>query len=835
MVASAVRMRTPSAMFLSKGALSLRRPQTVHRFKDLAQSQLPSLSALSRYYASKSFPPHTIISMPALSPTMNAGNIGVWQKKAGDALQPGDVLVEIETDKAQMDFEFQEEGVLAKVLSETGEKDVAVGTPIAVLVEEGTDVSAFESFSLEDAGSEKPAAGAAESKSESKEEAAPASSTPEPQPAAIEPETSGEKLQPALDREANISPAAKALALEKGVPLKALKGTGRGGQITKEDVEKYQPSVAAIAGATYEDIPLTSMRKTIASRLQQSMRENPHYFVSTTLSVTKLLKLRQALNASADGKYKLSVNDFLVKACAAALLKVPAVNSSWREENGQVVIRQHNTADISVAVATPNGLITPVVKNVQGLGLSSISNQIKDLGKRARDNKLKPEEYQGGTFTISNMGMNAAIERFTAVINPPQAGILAVGTTRKVAVPVETAEGTAVEWDDQIVVTGSFDHKVVDGAVGAEWIKELKKVVENPLELLFRAPDINRVYRDESESTASLIDVDSPHVQSVDADFLNQEVKTTTQAERIEREEQEAIAERERIEKAKAKAKAEAKAKANRVRRNKSNPVYLGNAVILALTGAGLGFGAYKKHAQGKLSWQLVGLWSGIVGAVGAVDYFVSKCQIAASLASLSRTIDDYSALSKKELIPEKQEKAFERVKNFRTELADYRLHFERLRKQREDAQSVTNRNELLGRRPHNTATPENPYAQSSLPNPSPFGNPSSARSGLGFGGGAADYTRETHALREQSFLANTGTQLDEFLDRGRAVLADLGQQREVLKGTQRRLYSVANTLGVSGETIRKVERRAKQDKWIFWVGVLIFFLFCWAVLHFLR
>lgn len=358
--------------------------------------------------------------------------------------------------------------------------------PIGVLVEEGTDVGAFESFSIEDAGGEKKGAAPEPEKKEApaaKEAAAPKPSAA-PEPAPQEPESTGEKLQPSLDREPTISPAAKALALEKGVPLKSVKGTGRGGQITKQDIENFKPSAAAAAGPTYEDIPLTSMRKTIASRLQQSTRENPHYFVSTTLSVTKLLKLRQALNASANGQYKLSVNDFLVKACAAALLKVPAVNSSWHEENGQVVIRQHNTADISVAVATPSGLITPVVKNVQGLGLSSISNQVRDLGKRARDNKLKPEEYLGGTFTISNMGMNDAIERFTAVINPPQAGILAVGTTRKVAVPVETEEGTSVEWDDQIVVTGSFDHKVVDGAVGGEWIKELKKVVENPLELL---------------------------------------------------------------------------------------------------------------------------------------------------------------------------------------------------------------------------------------------------------------------------------------------------------------------------------------------------------------
>lgn len=473
---------------LLKGASYLRRPQSIYRLKDAVRPQLPLVSALSRYYASKSYPPHTIITMPALSPTMTAGNIGAWQKKAGDTLSPGDVLVEIETDKAQMDFEFQEEGVLAKILKEAGEKDVAVGNPIAVMVEEGTDIAPFESFTLEDAGGDKAPPGQKAEQEEPKEVAAkqPApSAEAEPKPEAVEPEVTGERLQPALDREPQISPAAKALALEKGVPIKALKGTGRGGQITKEDVEKYKPSVsAAAAGPTYEDIPITSMRKTIANRLQQSMRENPHYFVSATLSVTKLLKLRQALNASADGKYKLSVNDFLVKACAAALLKVPAVNSSWREEGGQAVIRQHKTVDISVAVATPVGLITPVVKNVQNLGLASISNQIKDLGKRARDNKLKPEEYQGGTFTISNMGMNPAVERFTAVINPPQAAILAVGTVRKVAVPVETEEGTSVEWDDQIVVTGSFDHKVVDGAVGGEWIKELKRVVENPLELL---------------------------------------------------------------------------------------------------------------------------------------------------------------------------------------------------------------------------------------------------------------------------------------------------------------------------------------------------------------
>ncbi|PGG98095.1 hypothetical protein AJ79_08976 [Helicocarpus griseus UAMH5409] len=213
--------------------------------------------------------------------------------------------------------------------------------------------------------------------------------------------------------------------------------------------------------------------------------------------------------------------------------------------------------------------------------------------------------------------------------------------------------------------------------------------------------------------------------------------------------------------------------------------------------------------------------------------------QISASLTSFCRTIDDYSSLSKQELIPAKQELAFERLKNFRNELADYRQLFDRLKQEREEAQSATNRNELLGRRPHHAATPENPYAHSNLPTSSPFGNPSQRSStsggGLSFSGGPGDYTRESHAFREQSFISNTNTQLDEFLERGRAVLGDLGQQREILKGTQRRLYSVANTLGVSGDTIRTIERRARQDKWIFWGGVLVFFGFCWAVLHYLR
>lgn len=223
------------------------------------------------------------------------------------------------------------------------------------------------------------------------------------------------------------------------------------------------------------------MRKVIASRLQESVQNNPHFFVTSSLSVSKLLKLRQALNSSSEGKYKLSVNDFLIKAISIASKKVPVVNSSWRGET----IRQFSSVDVSVAVSTPTGLITPIVTGVEGRGLESISNKVKELAKKARDNKLKPEEYQGGTISISNMGMNNAVDHFTAVINPPQAAILAVGTTKKVAVPVQNEDGSAgVEWDDQITITASFDHKVVDGAVGAEWIREFKKVIENPLALL---------------------------------------------------------------------------------------------------------------------------------------------------------------------------------------------------------------------------------------------------------------------------------------------------------------------------------------------------------------
>jgi len=384
---------------------------------------------------------------------------------------------------------------LAKLLKGSGEKDVAVGNPIAVMVEEAGDVEAFADFTVEDAGGNKdaPKADKKEGQEASMATESPDSGSgtaPKKAESSVEqPESTGERMQTTLERGPSIAPAAQKLALEKGIAISSIKGSGPGGRITKQDVEKAKaapaPATAGASAPTYEDIPASSMRKTIAARLTESMNQNPHYFVASSISVSKLLKLRQALNASADGKYKLSVNDLLIKAVAAAARKVPAANSSWRTIDGEVVVRQHNVVDVSVAVATPVGLMTPIVKNAHASGLETISSQIKELGKRARDGKLKPDEYQGGTITISNMGMNDAIDRFTAVINPPQACIVAIGAVKKVAVPKENEDGSdGVAWDEQMVITGSFDHKVVDGAVAGEYMKALKQVIESPLELM---------------------------------------------------------------------------------------------------------------------------------------------------------------------------------------------------------------------------------------------------------------------------------------------------------------------------------------------------------------
>ncbi|KAH3687036.1 hypothetical protein WICPIJ_001980 [Wickerhamomyces pijperi] len=434
-----------------------------------------------------SYPPHTIIGMPALSPTMTHGNVAVWNKAVGDQLSPGEAIAEIETDKAQMDFEFQEDGYLAKILLDAGAKDIPVNTPIAVYVEDKADVAAFADFTVE-AEAPKPAAAAA-TEAPKETAAAPAAAAAEASKPASTPKTSAAAPSDRIIA----SPLAKTLALANGIALKGVQGTGPYGRIVKADVEKLISAAAAkpaasasasgasVSGTSYEDIPITSMRKVIGKRLLESTQTNPSYIVSSSISVSKLLKLRQSLNATANDRYRLSINDILIKAIAVASKRVPEANSHWIE--AQDVIRKYNNVDVSVAVATPTGLITPIVKNAESKGLFEISATVKDLGKRAKENKLKPEEYQGGTICISNLGMNPAVNFFTSIINPPQATILAIGTVNKVAVEDLAAEH-GFRFDEQINITGTFDHRVIDGAKGGEFIKALKDVIENPLELL---------------------------------------------------------------------------------------------------------------------------------------------------------------------------------------------------------------------------------------------------------------------------------------------------------------------------------------------------------------
>lgn len=455
-----------------------------------ALRRLPAASKHAAYAFSTAsrcladWPSHTVINMPALSPTMTLGGIAGWSKLVGDELSPGEAIAEIETDKASMDFEFQEDGFLAKILVEEGAKDVPVGKPIAVYVEDKADVAAFEKFTAADAGGDA-AAPAQDQKADSadkKTDSAPASSSS----SSSTPSSSASSSSP---NRIFASPLAKTIALDKGISLKNIKGSGPNGRIVAKDVENYKapaaaaasPASAAGSGPSYEDVPISSMRKTIASRLLQSTQQSPSYIVLSQISVSKLLKLRKALNDSAEDRYKLSINDLLIKAIAKAALRVPAVNSSWLGEEG--IIRTYSTVDVSVAVATPTGLITPIVRNAHIAGLASISALVKDLGKRAKAGKLAPEEYQGGTICISNLGMNKAVNSFTSIINPPQLCILAIGTLDKKAVPSSVNEQGFV-FDDIITITGTFDHRTVDGAMGGEFINALKKIVENPLEML---------------------------------------------------------------------------------------------------------------------------------------------------------------------------------------------------------------------------------------------------------------------------------------------------------------------------------------------------------------
>ncbi|WWD18282.1 pyruvate dehydrogenase complex dihydrolipoamide acetyltransferase [Kwoniella shandongensis] len=452
-------------------------------------------------------------TMPAMSPTMTEGGITEWKKKEGESFSAGDVLIEVETDKATIDVEAQDDGIMAKILRQDGEKGIAVGTPIAIIGEEGDDLSGADALAAtaDEAPSAVPQKGddaapkeTEEKKPEPKKEESKASTTPmlgtpadETKYGSGNQDTSAQKA-PELASQGEkpkffASPLARKIALEKGIPLGEIKGSGPEGRIVRADVEKYKPSASSAAktptsGATalpgkaapassaeYEDVPTSNMRKTIGKRLTESKQQLPHYYLTVEVNMDRVLKLRQLFNKAGEGKTKLSVNDFIVKAASLALAEVPEANSAWLGET----IRTYKKADICVAVATPNGLITPIIKDVGAKGLASISAETKALASRAREGKLKPEEYQGGSFTISNLGM-FGIDNFTAIINPPQSCILAIGKTdSKLVLAPEEPKGFK---EIQVMkATLSSDHRTVDGAVGAKWLKAFKDYMEQPL------------------------------------------------------------------------------------------------------------------------------------------------------------------------------------------------------------------------------------------------------------------------------------------------------------------------------------------------------------------
>ncbi|HUO92751.1 MAG TPA: pyruvate dehydrogenase complex dihydrolipoamide acetyltransferase [Rhizomicrobium sp.] len=452
----------------------------------------------------------TQILMPALSPTMEEGKLAKWLVKEGDEVHSGDILAEIETDKATMEFEAVDEGKIGKILVPEGTEGVKVNQPIAVLLADGEkpgnghDIPAAMQ-SIKDAVK-------AEAKPAAKAEAPAKKDAPAPEPVEAKSATKTEAPKPAPqprsagEHRVFASPLAKRLAAQAGIDIAAIQGSGPRGRIVKADVEEAKKSgvkaapkpavqapgrtetvtgIAPLPDARlfykpddYTEIPHDSMRKSIAKRLTTSKALIPHFYLTIDCNIDQLLEARARLNAAApkgEGAYKLSVNDFVVKACAAALMRVPEVNASWTDTS----MLRHKHADIGVAVALDFGLITPIVFAAETKGLVTISNEVKSLAERARAKKLKPQEYEGGGFAISNLGM-FGIKEFTAVINPPHAAILAVGAGEERAV----VRGGKIETANIMSVTLSCDHRVIDGATGARFLQAFKLFIEDPAAML---------------------------------------------------------------------------------------------------------------------------------------------------------------------------------------------------------------------------------------------------------------------------------------------------------------------------------------------------------------
>jgi pyruvate dehydrogenase E2 component (dihydrolipoamide acetyltransferase) len=457
------------------------------------------------------------ILMPALSPTMEKGNLAKWLKKEGDKVKSGDVIAEIETDKATMEVEAVDEGTIAKIVVPEGTQDVPVNDVIAVLAGDGEDAKAAaaappssKSEAKAEAKSETKGEAKAEAKSEAKAESVKSEPAPAkaPTPAAASPAPAKPAAPQANGHDRTFSsPLARRLAKEAGIELTRIGGSGPHGRIIARDVEDAKsgkglkaPAAAPAAGApsiapgmsdkailalfepgSYEIVPHDGMRRTIAQRLTASVQTVPHFYLTMDCDIGKLLAAREQINESAPKDkekkplYKLSVNDFVIKAMAIALQRIPNCNVSWTEAG----MLKHKHSDIGVAVAMPGGLITPIIRTAETKSLSTISAEMKDFAARARARKLKPEEYQGGTTAISNLGMYG-IKDFTAVINPPHATILAVGTSEERAV----VRNGKIEAAHIMSVTLSCDHRAVDGALGAELIGAFKLLIENPVMMM---------------------------------------------------------------------------------------------------------------------------------------------------------------------------------------------------------------------------------------------------------------------------------------------------------------------------------------------------------------
>ncbi|WP_336945459.1 pyruvate dehydrogenase complex dihydrolipoamide acetyltransferase [Asaia sp. HN010] len=415
----------------------------------------------------------TNILMPALSPTMTEGTVSRWLKKEGDKVKSGDLIAEIETDKATMEVEAVDEGILGRIVVPEGTEGVKVNSPIAILVEEGETVP--ELAEAAPAKTAEPAPQTARQNEAPKAPATPAAPSPAPSSAPA----------PVAGKRVFASPLARRIAAKKGLDLSGVKGTGPNGRILRRDVENAQIAApakaeAAIAApAEVKRVANSTMRKVIARRLSESKQNVPHFYVAVDIELDALLALRAQLNAASpsegEGQFKISVNDMMIKAVALALRSCPGLNVQFTEAE----TLHFPDIDISMAVSIPDGLITPIIRQADRKSLRDISAEARDLAKRARDGKLKPEEFQGGTFSISNMGM-FGVREFSAIINPPQAGILAIAAGEKRAV----VRGDELAVATVMTATLSVDHRAVDGALGAQWLNALRDIVQNPYRLV---------------------------------------------------------------------------------------------------------------------------------------------------------------------------------------------------------------------------------------------------------------------------------------------------------------------------------------------------------------